>query len=649
MTSGREPEPASAASSSGADRARLLRYGIAVVLVVASLSLLISAQGWKSRLLAFDLLTYYYSAHEFLESGTLPQHGDTGSYGSYKPPGTAWLMLPGTALLGDPRAAAYLGTGLLHLGTLLGLFLLGRRSFGTWPACLAVFLYGFSSHGLFLAGSLWPNGRPDFFVWFVLFITLWALRRDGRFLAAALTVWGVGMNVDMGIAPALFILPVVWLFYRPPMRLLPLAVAGLVVLTVWSPYLRLEATRGFADIQSQLFLRNIQPQQVRQSWCDSSLALVTWQAPAGPGVDRAPATEASGAQPAPIGWGTRLGFLWDKVLSNLTHAVRIPGVPVVLLALLLGAILLCSVPGTVGPGPPVAGGPPLRRWQAPLAGLLLVLGLVLYGAASGLIPGAPLMPGSGLARKAPQLLVLIGISMLGGPWLLAATRRLMDRAGIDLQPTAPMRLLVISLIVPWSILVIVAEPGKPERFWWVWPLQVLLLAAAVAYFLPRLRVPRPIVSAAQLALALLVVLNSFVRGRIESWRADGWSGADPEEVRVIDYVAGRIQSQGGSGAAVGYQLFIYPFMAEYHITNPVYRAGAELELMLWYRHQIRNRNQCAEGIAPTDDYRIVQRRPKGGPQAPQHYFDQPLDQGFRLVRQFGLYDVYERGPPGMVS
>jgi hypothetical protein len=595
-------------------------------------------------MLAFDLLTYYYSAHEFLESGTLPQHGDTGSYGSYKPPGTAWLMMPGTALLGDPRAAAYGGTGLLHIATLLGILLLGRRCFGLWPACLAVLLYGLSAHGLFLAGSLWPNGRPDFFVWFVLFTSTWAMRRDARYLAAAVTVWGLGMHVDMGIAPALFVLPVVWLSYRPPVRPLPLLIAGLVVLTAWSPYLRLEATRGFADIKSQLFLRNIQPQQFRQSWCDPSLTLATWRDPAGPLGDGASGTHGSAAQPGPIGLGARLGMVKDKVLSNFTHAVRIPGVNVLLLVLVLGAILLCSLPGSAREGPAAAErAPPPHRRRAGFGMLLVAAGLVLYGVVSGLIPGAALLPASGVVRKLPQVLVLIGIVLLGGPWLLAATQRVLRRIGIDFQPSMPMRLLVISLIVPWSILVIVAEPGKPERFWWVWPLQVILLAASVAYFLPRFPVPRAVVRAAQLVLALLVVLNSFVRGRIESWRTDGWAGSDPEEVQVIDYVADRIHGEGKSQAAVGYQLLIYPFMAEYHITNPVYRAGAELELMLWYRHGIANTNQCAEGIAATDDYRIVQRRPKTGPEEPQQYFDVPLDERFRLLRRFSLYEVYKRG------
>jgi 4-amino-4-deoxy-L-arabinose transferase-like glycosyltransferase len=623
-----------------------LRYGIAFVLLVTCASLVLSAQGWKSRVPAFDLLTYFYAAHEFLESGTLPQHGDTGSYGSYKPPGTAWLLMPGTVLLSDPRAAAYVGTGLLHFATLLGIFLLAWRCFGMWPACLAVLLYGLSRHGLFLAGSLWPNGRPDFYVWFALFTSLWAIRRNARYLAAAVTVWGLGMHVDMAIAPALFILPVVWLSYRPPVRPLPLLIAGLIVLTVWSPYLRLEATRGFADMKSQLFLRYMLPEHYRQSWCDTSLTLMTWREPVGSTEHGASAMQGSSLDGSarPIGLSSRLRMVKDKVLSNFTEATRLPGLNVLLLVLVLVMVLLCTLPGVAGEGPAVAERPPPRQRRLRLMAMLLIAtGLILQAIISVRIPGAAFILASGSAKKLPQVLLLVGIMLLGGPWLLAVTQRALRRIGIEFHPTMPMRLLVINLVVPWFILVVLAEPGKPERFWWVWPLQVILLAASVAYLLPKFPVPRAIVATAQLALVLLVVLNRTLVGRIESWRAEGWAGKDPEEVQVIDYVANQIRGEGKSKAAIGYQLFIYPFMAQYHITNPIYKVGGELELMLASRHGIENTDQCAEGISPNDEYRIVQIRPRRGPEEPMQYFDAPLDNRFRLLRRFGLYEVFKRG------
>jgi hypothetical protein len=55
-----------------------------------------------------------------------------------------------------------------------------------------------------------------------------------------------------------------------------------------------------------------------------------------------------------------------------------------------------------------------------------------------------------------------------------------------------------------------------------------------------------------------------------------------------------------------------------------------------------NTDLCAEGISPADEYRITQRRPKPGADEPRQYLDVPPDSRFRLVRRFGLFDVFRR-------
>src|SRR2546429_9954555 len=101
-------------------------------------------------------------------------------------------MLPSTLLFHDPRLSEYVGAGLLHLLTLLGVFLLGRKYFGTWSGCLAVVIYGLSAQGLWGAGSLWTFGSPDLFIWLVYFAREWVTRLDGTFLAARLGALALG-------------------------------------------------------------------------------------------------------------------------------------------------------------------------------------------------------------------------------------------------------------------------------------------------------------------------------------------------------------------------------------------------------------------------------------------------------------------------
>jgi len=129
---------------------------------------------------------------------------------------------------------------------------------------------------------------------------------------------------------------------------------------------------------------------------------------------------------------------------------------------------------------------------------------------------------------------------------------------------------------------------------------------------------------------------------LERWVKDGWAGSDPEEIQVVDYVANQLRSEARDHAAIGYQIFIYPFMANYNIIDRQYKVGAEFDFLSKYRHAIRNTDQCAEGLSSADEYRIVQTRPKSGEEPPRHYFQVPQDTKFRLIQSFDLYQVFKR-------
>jgi hypothetical protein len=638
---------------------RQTTYGVVVVIIVSLLAAVLTAQGWRSRIPTFDLVTAIRAVHALVATGALPEHSDLGTYGSFNTPGPGWLMLPSTLLFHDPRLSEYVGAGLLHFLTLLGIFLLGRKYFGTWCGCLAVVLYGLSAQGLWWAGSLWTFGSPDMFIWLVYLASEWVTRRDGRFLAAAVGTYAVGMYVDLALAPAIAVLPVIWLVYRPPVTLKPLLAAAAVLLIVWFPYLRFEAGRSFVDLRSQFLLENILPSNVSRSWCDPTRKLkalpvnaraTALSARAGAPTERpvSDATRPSESRLVRLGNGLESNFR-DRLLGNFlfTRLSARDVIGIVLLLSVLASLVLLSVTGSVprarhsDQDARVTQKDGYRIQPRPMSGVAVgavVLALGTWFALRQLVFSGELPR---LARGAVAILLLGGVALIFLKFT-EITDRLLKRVGVHIQSEEQARrrrLVVLALVTPWLVLFAAAEPGVPERFLWLLPLQVLVLAAFFTVLLPRLGVPR---LAARLAQALLVfafLWNSFLISRVDAWRADGWSGHDAAEVRVVDYIASDIDKEGRDRASIGYQLFVYPFMVNYHSVSSYYKVGTQFDVLFKYQHGIENTDRCAEGVSPGDDYRIVQTRPMKVQEAPINYFKVPLENRFKLVREIGTYRI----------
>jgi Dolichyl-phosphate-mannose-protein mannosyltransferase len=617
------------------------------IIAVAVISIAITLQGWQSRITAFDILPYIYGVRNFLLTGNLPQFGDIGSYGSYSPPGTAWLILPGAILFKDPRLSEYFGAALLHVSTIIGVYLLARGYFGTRCATLAVLLYGLGESALFYAGSLWPIGRPDFYIWIVYLTSRWVVRRDSRYLAAALAVWGFGMYVDMAILPVFFIFPAIWLYYHPPLRIRPLLVSGVIILLVWSPYLRFEISRSFADLRSQLFLQPIFPNNFRVSWCDPGLLFQQFQDAPGISQTIASSNDHIGFLVALLSQGRAA---MDNILTNFVPDAPIPGASYLLLLMTLTSLLILSVSGFLSDRNILTSPPPFwRKWFPRIALFVIFSGLLIVGFVYVYLSifrnATPPGPKTSLILKLTAILVFGGISFLAGPWLTARTNGLLNKMRVNIQPVEEVkqiRLLVFSLLIPWSILLLVAEPGKPERFIWLWSMQSIFLAAFLTNVLPRFKLPRTVIWSTMIVVVLIVVANPFLFTRLDAWHANGWAGPEADESKVADYLAHQLNTEGKDQAAIGYRIFFYPFMVNYNIFTPIYKVGAEIDLLLLYQHGIMNTNQCAEGISASDEYRIVQTKPDPQADAPKMYFTLPSDGQFHLMYQSGSYQVYKR-------
>jgi hypothetical protein len=619
-----------------------------VVSLVWIVGMVLALQGWKSRDLTFDLLPYVDSAHEFLATWSLPDRGTLTSYASYAPPGISWLILPGVYLFDDPRLYEYVGSSALYLGTLIGIFAVAKMFFGVECAALSVLLYGLSELGLFYSRSLWPRGHPFFYVWFVYWVAKWVTTPRSGYLAAAIFTWAAGMYVFMEVAPAIFVLPLVWLFYRPPISLKPVLVASICTIVLWFPYLRLEANRGFVDLKSQVLRQDLLGDDFRRSWCDPTLALVSSDVNAGQAsASQAPASKFSGTF-----------HLLTGNFSVHTHAMRLA-----LLLLIVGTCMLILATGTRTNTPePFTKDALWNFWLGPFAICIILAGAVANEwtiARFGTIDGVLESPTILKIRVFQSGLFLIGLllifrntvfgllihaknafALLGN--LRSNLQLFLERSGMDitrLRHGPDARLLVLSLAIPWlTLLVAVEDASHLERFWWLWPMQVIILAAAATSLRPTLRLPRIAGFALAASLIGLIVVPQVSDG-VNAVK-NGWSGSDSDDFRTADYLARQIAPR--KEVALGYQTFIWRFMAQYNVVDPRYKIGADFDLLFRDLHGVSNIDRCAEGVSPNDEFRIIQSTPPWTDPVGKGYVEVPEDKNFQFLEQIGSYRIYKR-------
>jgi Dolichyl-phosphate-mannose-protein mannosyltransferase len=627
---------------------KIERFSTAIVLLIAAIGILLALQGWKSRIPPFDNGAYIRSAQDLIAYGKIPDRGTMTSYASYTPPGPSWLMLPGMLLLDDPRLFESIGSAVLYAATLIGIFLLARSFFGTACGLLSVALYGLSDLGLEVAGSLVGRFSNHFFyVWMVYWVVQWVRKNAAKYLAAAIITWAAGMYVFMEVAPAIFILPVVWVLYRPPLKVQPVLLGAILAFAIWFPYLRFEYTQNWTDLKSQVLRQMMLPAHYKQSWCDPGLILrtleVTASAPNPQDDDNVNAgvfTKLTRVLP-------RGKLAVNTLSSNFKSAAQIPGHSVVLALVLLFSLVLLSIPHAAV-AEMIDRRSVYARWIPRCAVGMIVLGLMAnefiiarYLSSDGTLEA---LTTSGI-RGWRTILIVVGLVLLIMRTSVAAiTSQVVIAAGnISQRVRAPkyIGVLVLSLCVPWAILLLIVEYDRFDRFWWLWPLQSIFLAAFVTYVPGQLRMPRLATWAGSLLLLVMFVANPLMLSRAASWTRDGWSGLDAAVVQSTDYVASQLRSQGRDRAAVGYPVAFKLFMADFNVLNPEYKVGADLDILLKSRG-VSNTNHCAEGVSRDDEFRISYVRRNWSDGQPRGYFDIRPDNSFYVLKQFGNFQVLRR-------
>jgi hypothetical protein len=218
---------------------------------------------------------YIEDAQHLVIDKQIPESGVLTSFGSYTPPGLSWLFAPGVLMFSDVRLADAPGRALLYVGTLLGVYFLARVYFNEGCALLAAAIYALSELGLQSASVLYDRLALDcFYVWIVYWAVQWVRKRNSKFLAIAVLIYIAGIYVFPEIAPTAFVFATLWVFYRPPIRIAPLAIVALLGLLITFPYIRFEQARHFADLKSMATRQRMLPTDYRISWCDPTVAFV---------------------------------------------------------------------------------------------------------------------------------------------------------------------------------------------------------------------------------------------------------------------------------------------------------------------------------------------------------------------------------------
>ena len=458
-------------------------------------------------------------------------------------------------------------------------------------ALLSVALYGFSELGLYFAGSLWPHGHPFFYVWTLYFAVSWAARRKAIYLAAAIVVCAAGMYVHLEIMPAVLILPVVWILYRPPLQLWPMLTAIIISATIWLPYLRFEYTRDFSDIISQLSRKRNAPADYKTAWCDPGAAMkhLEYTQEITPGSSNLWFTVTKSLQPQNLLPKTLITGLFGNFKRNL----RLPSTAYILFGLFTTGLFLLN-----------------KR---------------------------------AIGSTARQC-----VSNAFHRWILSSGRE--DRALLTPTPGA----LIPLLLIPWAFLLYSSKDYvilQETRYWWLWPAQIIVLAALVTDVARRLNTPRSITWIAQAAILAMIVINPLILERIETWTARGWSGGNLYEKQSVDYIAKLIHANNRNNAAIGYNTFFYDWLPGQHALDRRMKVGMEFDLLFRFLHGITNTDTCAEGFSAADEFRVVQTKPSSTLKYPFGYLDEfdpdayfyiPPDQNFIIIRRLGPYLVLKR-------
>ncbi len=208
-----------------------------------------------------DQARLYRMAYDAVHHGLLPTTSNAASIGIANPPGVIYLFMPLAALSANPLWGAVL-VGIFTTAAALLTYFFTRRYYGRFAGVVAALLYATAAKPLNYARFIWqPNLMPPFVVLF-MFALFWGVveRRKG-WLFPALVLFGI--LYQMHPTTLLLVVPLIAAIILAPgtFRWRDIALAFILLLVIFSPYLIWETYIGFADIDT-LFRLAKQPAHI---------------------------------------------------------------------------------------------------------------------------------------------------------------------------------------------------------------------------------------------------------------------------------------------------------------------------------------------------------------------------------------------------
>jgi hypothetical protein len=179
---------------------------------------------------------------------------------------------------------------------------------------------------------------------------------------------------------------------------------------------------------------------------------------------------------------------------------------------------------------------------------------------------------------------------------IVAQRQLTPNLGM---PLVRLQYLAV-LAAPALVALAVTEQGHMNRLWWLWPVELILIFIPLVSPLSEGRLGAHAVS---LAIVLVLAFNSTAISRVKDAMKHGFRGSRNPIAALLDRVGD--MNTKGTPVSVGYAISVARWVPVYSAVNPIYKAGMEEDLYLDYKYGLSNASHCAEGLSPSDNFRIV--------------------------------------------